>query len=418
MAAGDTVWVKAGTYPEQVTIACVGAAGQEISFAAYPGHTVTVDGSSLTLGEYEGLVQLVNASYVRVRGFHVTHAGPTPTTVGIQVDPGDHVVIENNHTSYTASSGILVWSSSDVLVVGNEVEQPMTLGGDSRNECITVGRTARFEVSANHVHDNTGGRGEGICLKDGSTFGTAYRNHVHHVPAVGIYVDAHAMPTSDIEVVANRVHDVDGNGIVLASEQGGLLERVRVVDNLVYHNRWVGIDVSVCCPDNGVVDHPIDDVEVVNNSVSDNGWPTPDDWGGGFGNENPQLSGLVLRNNAVAGNLSFEITFEGVGLGDAVLDHNLIGEEHGYPGEVCGSDCVLGDPLWLDPVNGDLRLGNGSPAVDHGAAALAPDTDFWGGQRPVGAAVDIGAHERGSTPPLFADGLERGSTGAWSQTTL
>jgi len=42
LVAGDTVLVKSGTYPEQVTVSSAGAVGQEIAFAAYPGHTVTV----------------------------------------------------------------------------------------------------------------------------------------------------------------------------------------------------------------------------------------------------------------------------------------------------------------------------------------------------------------------------------------
>ena len=392
VAAGDTVFVKAGTYPEQVTVTRSGAPGQEIVFAAAPGHTVTVDGASLTLNEWEGLFQLTGASYVRVSGFHVTKTGPRPTNVGIQVDPGDHVTIEGNHTSYTASSGILIWSGSDILLDGNEVEQPMTLGADSRNECITVGRTTRFEVRNNHVHDNPNGRGEGICIKDGSTYGSAHHNWVHDVPNVGIYIDAWTEHTHDIDVYSNTVHDVAGNGIVVASEQGGLLEHIRVFNNVSTHNRFVGINVSDCC----IASHPMDDIQIVNNSLYGNGLT---DWGGGIGNANPQATGIRIRNNALAGNLSFEITFESVDPAGSTLDHNLIDGWHGYPGELCGTDCQVGDPLWVDPAAGDLHLQQASPAVDHGSAVAAPARDLDGVARPQGAGFDIGAFELKVTVP-------------------
>ena len=409
LVAGDTVLVKAGTYPEQVTVASNGASGQEIVFAAYPGHTVTIDGASLSLNEWEGLFQINGGSYIRVTGFHVTNTGPYETNTGIQVDPGSHIVIDGNHTSYTASSGILIWGATDVLVDGNEVEHPMTLAADSRNECITVGRTSGFEVRNNHVHDGNPARGEGICAKDGSFSGSVHHNHVHHVPSVGIYVDAWTEHTHDIDVYANRVHDVDGNGLVVASEQGGLLESVRLFNNLSYSNLWTGLTISDCC----IESHPMTDIQVLNNSIWGNGLT---DWGGGIGNANPQATGLLIRNNAVAGNLSFEITFEGVDPSGATLDHNLVGEDHGYPDEICGTDCQVGDPLWVDPAAGDFHLGAGSPAIDHGSATLAPATDFDGTARPQGAAHDIGALESVGAESIFADGFESGSTGAWSAT--
>ncbi len=390
VGAGDTVYVKAGTYPEQVVVTASGSPGAEIVLAAWPGDEVTIDGAGVELPEWVGLLFVSGASHVRVSGLHVTNTGPWGTSTGIQVEDCSHVVVEGNHTSHTASSGILVWSSTDILVDGNEVEDPMTLGADSRNECITVGRSTRVEVRSNHVHSNPNGRGEGICLKDGSFEVTAHHNHVHDVPSVGIYVDAHAVATGDIEVSSNRVHDVDGNGIAIASEQGGLLERVRVANNLSYHNRYLGVDVSSCCPDNGVVDHPMRDLEIVNNSLWGNGW---DGWGGGLGNGNTQIDGMVIRNNAVAGNLSFEIVMEEIDPSPWTIDHNLVGQWTGYPGELCGSDCQVGDPLWVDPASGDFHLQAGSPAVDRGSSDLAPAADFDGVARPQGEAVDIGALE-------------------------
>ncbi|MBI2570187.1 MAG: right-handed parallel beta-helix repeat-containing protein [Candidatus Schekmanbacteria bacterium] len=394
LAGGDTLYVKAGTYAEQVIVERSGAPGAEIVLAAYPGHVVTIDGATLSLPEWTGLVFVNRSNHVRVAGFEVRNAGPNGTNTGIQVEDSTDIVIAKNHTADTASSGILVWSSRNVLIEDNEVERAMTAADASRNECITVGRSSQFEVRRNHVHDVIPPRGEGICLKDGSSFGSAHHNHVHDVEGVGIYIDAWGEPeapaTHDIDAYANRIHDIRGGGIVLAAEIGGTLERVRVYNNVSYSNRDLGLELSGCCLG---PNHPFNDIQIVNNSFWGNGFP---DWGGGLAVGNPQITGLLIRNNASAGNNSFELDAESVDLGGATIDHNLIDGWDGYPGELCGTDCQLGNPQWVDPAAGDFHLQAGSPAIDSGSGDAAPADDLDGNVRPAGVGIDIGAHEYGA----------------------
>jgi len=54
---------------------------------------------------------------------------------------------------------------------------------------------------------------------------------------------------------------------------------------------------------------------------------------------------------------------------------------------------INADPFFVNPVNGDYRLANGSPCIDAGTADGAPDTDIEGNRRPFGAVADIGAYE-------------------------
>ena len=70
---------------------------------------------------------------------------------------------------------------------------------------------------------------------------------------------------------------------------------------------------------------------------------------------------------------------------------------------VCGSDGnIWGDPLFVDPVNGDFRVKEGSPCVDAADGAVAPELDFYGqprititdhGDELVGQLADIGVCE-------------------------
>jgi len=57
---------------------------------------------------------------------------------------------------------------------------------------------------------------------------------------------------------------------------------------------------------------------------------------------------------------------------------------------------------------GDLRLRNGSPAIDGGTGERAPATDIEGNSRPCGDGVDIGAYEYGECRPPVTTAFKRG----------
>lgn len=67
------------------------------------------------------------------------------------------------------------------------------------------------------------------------------------------------------------------------------------------------------------------------------------------------------------------------------------------PGQLV--DNIIGDPLLVDPANGDFRLSAGSIAIDAGVDASAPLSDYYGSSRPIDGdndgtpTTDIGAHE-------------------------
>lgn len=386
LSPGDTLYLRAGRYSETLALENFGTQGKLTLIAPYPGETATIDGQTVSLPEWSGLVDLENCRSVRLSGLRVTNAGPHGNNPGIQVEGCADVEIIANHTVNTASSGILVWNSSNILVEGNEVEGACSLGASSINECISVGETDSFIISGNHVHHGSTVRGEGIVPKDGSSNGLIYGNHVHDVDDVGIYIDAWDKHTHDLHVFRNRVHDIRGDGIAIGSEMGGLLENIRVENNLSYNNLYIGISVHKCC----VNLHPVRGVLIVNNTVYGNGLA---EWGGGIGHENGQAENVIIRNNICAGNLTFQIAREDSVGENAVIDHNLIDEFQNSEGEVRGAAYVEGDPMFTDPSAGDFSLLQGSPAIDAGTSLQAPAEDFRGTPRPYGITWDIGAFE-------------------------
>ncbi len=150
MVAGDTVYIRAGTYEEQVIAQNSGSAGNYITYAAYSGETVTIDGNGITLPDYEtGLFVVEDVSYIEVSGLRVINAGPNDNNAGIYVDNSHHIIIENNYTYNTVSSGIGVWDGNNIIIDGNEVRLACN---DGEQEDITVAGTNTFEIKNNHVH--------------------------------------------------------------------------------------------------------------------------------------------------------------------------------------------------------------------------------------------------------------------------
>jgi hypothetical protein len=393
LVAGDTVYIKAGTYQERVAPKNSGTSGNYITYAAYTGDTVTIDGSSISLSleDQDGLFVVENKSYIIISGLNIKNARPNDNNNGIYVDSSSYITIEKNYTYNTVSSGIGVWDSDHITIDGNEVELACN---DGEQECITVSTTDTFEIKNNHVHDSGPGTmgGEGIDAKDGSTNGKIYKNHVHHIKRLGIYVDSWDKLTSQIEVYQNVVHDCADDAFTLAAESGGLLENIKIYNNIAYNNLYNGISISA----NGeaIYSHPMKNIYVVNNTFYNNGDST---WGGGVLIENPEADDVVIRNNICSQNGFSQIQVEASGK-NLTIDHNLIDGYRGYATETYGTDYVTGDPLFVSPSGAvpDFQLQQNSPAIDKGSSSDAPADDYEGNVRPYGSGYDIGAYEYGS----------------------
>jgi hypothetical protein len=131
-------------------------------------------------------------------------------------------------------------------------------------------------------------------------------------------------------------------------------------------------------------------LQVVNNTFVNNGV----EWGGGIYSENPDVEQVLLRNNIVSQNLTFQILLEGSPLTEFIVDHNLIDGYRGENGELYGDTYIEGDPLFLGPGAANFHLSTGSPAIGRGDCSGAPQSDYDGEPRcQPGSTCDIGADE-------------------------
>ena len=387
LVPGDTVYIRAGTYFEQVIPQNSGASGQFITYAAFPGETVTIDGTGVDVPEYTGLLYIVDQSYIRVSGLRVVHSDYH----GIVAEDSSYITFDHNYTYDTYSSGISSWGNSHVLVDSNEVVGACT---GIWQEHISISNTDTFEVRYNHVHDvmpGTNGK-EGMSIKDASMHGKVYGNEVNNINEVGIYVDAEAEHLYDVEVYGNVVHDIPAMGFALASEAGGTLENIRLYNNIAYNN-LVGLWLSACCSDV----HPFIDITIQNNTFAYNG---REGWGGGIGIENVQLQNVIIRNNICSQNTYGQMTAEPAILSQIHADHNLTDGDSDPEFEFYGaSDLVDVSPAFVNPAARNFHLLAVSLAVDAGTSTGSPPADYEGDLRPQDgngdgiADYDIGADE-------------------------
>lgn len=394
LKAGDTVFIKNGTYEEQVVPVNSGTESHYIVYMAYPGDDVILEGKNIAIADAtSGLFLIDNKSYIKVIGIRVRNVGTTfeasHSQAGIFVHKSHHVEIKGCFTYNTMSSGIRALKSHDIIFDGNSVELACN---DGQNECISLEDTYNFEVKNNTVFNGGPGNhgAEGIDANEGSHDGKIYKNHVYDLNRLGIYVDAWKSHTYNIEVFQNVVHNCAHGGFALSSEYGGLLENVSVYNNIAYDNQYFGFIVSAW--DAAISDtHPMKKIRLINNTAYHNSWKGQD-WTGGFIMQNQEAEDVIFRNNISSGHVYQILAEDGVDLSELIVDHNLTEGNRGFPDAIF-KDNYEGNPAFMDAGNHNFHLKDSSPAIDKGNPELAPGFDFDGNKRPLGNGFDIGAYE-------------------------
>lgn len=129
----------------------------------------------------------------------------------------------------------------------------------------------------------------------------------------------------------------ENDGFTVASETGGLLENIRFYNDIAYNNGVVGFNLSRNGPS---APRPMKDISIINNTFYNNGGSG---WGDGISPDNPDIQNVVIRNNIVSQNQTFQIDLEAdVPADQLTIDYNLIDGYRGYVDETRGSN-ILAD---------------------------------------------------------------------------
>jgi hypothetical protein len=424
--AGDTVIVRGGHYDltAQIRPRNSGGPGVWITFIGYPTEHAVLDAQAVPRASFSpgilnnGIFQIEGIEYIRVANLTIINSHDA----GLTVRDSSNIDLINNTTKGTFSSGIAVWDTNhnddgtkNIRIIGNTITRATTWDlappnvvkrGEPPHEALSVGGAVDFEVAYNHVYDSDK---EGIDIKETSKRGKVHHNLVHNIPRQGIYIDAWFGEIRDIKIYSNVIHNCGGAGLVISVENGKLVQRVQIHNNLVFNNDGSGLFFS-----RWGVDGPRRDIQITNNVFYHNGYGKPEEgqtyyWlTGGLYLFSANVRDVSIERNIFSNNRGFQIGYSELFMRYArswrevardqniKIDKNLIDGRNtvdspirsgGRPINrvniyaVNGVKAIFGNPLFKDPANQDFSLRRGSPAaVDNvviGAYAPGSRTQPW-----------------------------------------
>jgi len=212
----------------------------------------------------------------------------------------------------------------------------------------------------------------------------------------GAFSDGIQLVRGSADIIANRFLGLGRMGVATSfTPQGdpapGVTSTVNIINNLIVKSGMAvpngGFGVQL-----GGTANTRNTFTLVNNTIADNSVA------GIVYELSAAGSSVTMVNNILArsgGTADIQVTQAGrQRLRDLSIRNCLIGRQ-GTLMVVGRNGNITGDPLFVDPANGDYHLRASSPAINAGdnSAPNLPSTDLDGNPRIVGPAVDIGAYE-------------------------
>ncbi len=462
LAAGDTVYIRAGIYYEDIAPTNSGSPGSPITYAKYGTETVIVDGSSQvsTWTQYSGNVYSASVTFTPVDKF--TSAGYKCTN-----NYGGLVMQDGAKLNYCMATSIDNVNAAGKYFMndsaGCSVGSPCTLyvylrdiggkGYNPNNYEMRIGKMRNgFDLNGGADYLTFDGliirRSQDNGIHSIGTVGIVVRNckfYGHHT--TGVYLTG---ASNNTLIELNEFWDNDHAGIELWSSSRGTIKRnhFKKVD---LGNGYGGHTGHIFLGGTGTVGDWVDNTTIVNNLMYDTGSSFSS--GAGIqirGGDNfvyhntiykSKLSGLALiagGNNTFKNNIAYNDGTETMGVvavfpAAVAAGGNVFSSNDIYTLKASGayywdgtaydtlaaweaasgqSGNISSDPLFVNLAGRDFHLTYPSPARNTGAN-VGVTIDYEGSVRPQGGGYDMGAYgdeaEGSPVSPRF-----RGSTtGGW-----
>jgi parallel beta-helix repeat protein len=433
--AGDTVYIRGGTYNERVSLQNSGIERQPVTPVVLSEGNKATFSSNLNNAQPGDFLYIYRSWRSNNGAFKITSVGrdyvlvegspfvdessnvqaSVATPIIFQNYPGETVTINPNRTGDALIFG--AWDSQRgadyVIVAGINVTKSDGAGVIFLYSSHNVFRNGR-------VYQNDA---PGFYLINESAYNIIEGNEIfdngQNQPGEGVYIGKSPQDGGNdvshyTHIIGNYFHDTwqgDGQAVDVKTNILGTV----IEGNLMEDNTGVWGVVNVCGSESLIYDN------IIRGSTADQEWSGNIYVAGSdniiFNNliyDSPKLDGIYMfahsgnkiYNNTIY-NTEMGIGFDGTGSGTevvnnilshnvsqmqyvsgATIDHNLFDG----PSQVYGNNAIQADPQFVRPASGDYHLRDTSPSIDAGTdTGVAFDLDA--APRPQGAGYDIGAFE-------------------------
>ncbi len=250
-AAGDTVYLRTGTYALTARTDVTGKTGTDathkITVRNYASEAVVIDGTSGPASSSSCLLRIINSDYVVLQGITITNA----QTVSLRVDSSDYVEITNVTISNGKYRALFIYNHGDHITLdGVTVKNITVLTGQTTVKGIYA-YWADYLTVQNCVVDGVSGgssSNNGIALEGCSNCLIDRNEAAHAQPGIQITGQLASLPANDVSssdntISNNLVHDnsypkegADGITIGIRAYDS------TVTNNVCYGNIDDGID--------------------------------------------------------------------------------------------------------------------------------------------------------------------------------
>lgn len=269
---GSTVYIRGGTYNENVYANVSGTAGNPITFRNYQSEVVILDGTGTTQND---MLYIEDQSHLIIKNITVQNK-TVNYAVGIAISATASGGVDDITIKNVKITGIN-WTSNPNAVPGNNNNSnPLAVYGSGTSQANAItnilidsceiynnitgfsealafdGNIDGFTVSNNRVYDN---KNIGIDFagnyavssnaaldqtRNGNCFrNICYNNVSNYATSAGIYVDG----GKDIVIERNTCHG-NGWGIEMGCEENGSTLNITVRDNIIYNNKEAGLAIG------------------------------------------------------------------------------------------------------------------------------------------------------------------------------
>ncbi len=375
LSAGDTLYIKAGTYGSVYVSNIKGTATDPITIKNFGNDVVTIDRFATSTSNRIAMV-FNNSSYVIIDGLNITDSDPD-IDKAVGLDPNNaadkkflngiglngikfsdgchHMTVQNSDISHTGSHGILGVNTHNLSIINNLIHTGIKAVSSYGIYIVGEGNIIR----GNKVYQNTG---YGLHLATSSAYfnNSIIENNV-------IYDNG---GDAWLHVSSQSKHVGEGN-LRINYGTGNTIQNNVLYYSLSYQSKYPNDNVS----DNLVI-------AANKNTIVNNTMYNALDVGVRF--HSTRAFDNIFRNNIIWRSRNSAIGYTSSAIqGKQTLSHNLTTKA-----------------LFVNNTKSDFRLQSTSDAIDAGTSLDAPSMDINGNKRPQGLGVDIGAYEfRGSINP-------------------